>query len=417
MKKKMILAVLISMLVLPTFGINWRATEISPEVEMENLLYVNPQRINAAVNEMISIEVRIANAVNLYAYDFKFRYDNTILNCLDALIPPGHFLESPNIFNVKDGEIHQDEGFVWFAITILGDEQTKNGSGVLGIITFQVINEGWCALDLSDSTLISCSQDNSIQESERYFSNGYFATPDYSNFVLHDLAIIDVEISSKNVVAGDPVEIKVLTKNEGTETETFDIKVFYDDNLIGTQTVKDLPLGAKKTSTFNWETAGIALSNYTIRTEAGVVSGEIDIADNTYTGEMVRVYSLENSSVARINQLLIMTDLPQTEFERGTSLGLSVNYTWMASNKIQFCIDARAYDSQGKEISFSGIFVPCDTPGDTIWPHTSCSVVSIFVPEFAALGEAKIVVRILSDWLRLEPEEYARAQINFNIVG
>jgi len=88
---------------------------------------------------------------------------------------------------------------------------------------------------------------------------------------------------------GQPVYIDVTVVNEGTATETFDVTVYYDATIIGTTTVWNLPPRASYWFTFVWDTTDVAEDTYTISTEADVVPGETDTADNVYINGAVTV--------------------------------------------------------------------------------------------------------------------------------
>jgi len=106
---------------------------------------------------------------------------------------------------------------------------------------------------------------------------------------LHDVAVIDVAPSLTEVYVGEAVTITVIAKNEGTATETFNITVYYNGNIIGIQSVADLAPGSDTVLTFSWTTLGVPVGEYVIKAEASVVPGEIDIEDNTYIDGTVTV--------------------------------------------------------------------------------------------------------------------------------
>lgn len=111
---------------------------------------------------------------------------------------------------------------------------------------------------------------------------GYFT-------VVHDVAIESVAVSKSEVFVGDVANISVIVRNEGSVTETFNVTAYYNTTVIETQIVTDLAVDAEKTLTFSWNTTDISPSNYVIKAEASAVSGETDTADNTYTGDSLRV--------------------------------------------------------------------------------------------------------------------------------
>ena len=109
---------------------------------------------------------------------------------------------------------------------------------------------------------------------------------------IHDVSIISVTPSATEVNLGQTVNITVVVKNEGDFTETFNVTLYYDNNVIGTQTVTDLAPSASKTLTFIWNTAGVTSdTNYTIKAEASTVQGETSTDDNTNADLTLRVKS------------------------------------------------------------------------------------------------------------------------------
>jgi len=107
--------------------------------------------------------------------------------------------------------------------------------------------------------------------------------------LIHDVAVTNVTPSSTVVLAGDEVDITVTVRNKGTETEAFDVTVYYDNRAIGTQTVTDLAQDAEETLTFLWDTTSITVGNYTIKAIASPVNGEANVADNTYVDGEIEI--------------------------------------------------------------------------------------------------------------------------------
>ena len=114
--------------------------------------------------------------------------------------------------------------------------------------------------------------------------------------IAHDVAVTNILLSSSTAYIGDIVQINVTAKNEGTETETFDVTAKYENTTrgifgtIATQTVYDLNPSATTTLTFDWNTIEVQpCVYYTIKAEASVVEGEIDTADNFNSDGMVKI--------------------------------------------------------------------------------------------------------------------------------
>jgi parallel beta-helix repeat protein len=114
--------------------------------------------------------------------------------------------------------------------------------------------------------------------------------------VVHDVAVIDVTVRPTTVTQGQIVYINVTVQNQGSFTESFNVKVYADENktvvgdeiTIGAQFVDSLQPGANVILGFEWNTTA-AEGSYWISAEADVVPGETDTVDNLLLNGKVRV--------------------------------------------------------------------------------------------------------------------------------
>jgi len=106
---------------------------------------------------------------------------------------------------------------------------------------------------------------------------------------VHDVAVINV-VPWKTVVGQIfSCRINVTVANEGGFTETFDVTLYANTIVIGTETVYDLLLGTSTILIFMWDATGFAKGSYTITAEAEQVPGETDLDDNTFEDGAVMV--------------------------------------------------------------------------------------------------------------------------------
>jgi len=109
----------------------------------------------------------------------------------------------------------------------------------------------------------------------------------YEGLRIHDIAVKSI-VPYKTVVAENrTVAINVTVENQGNSEDTFSI-ILYIGNNIETQ-VLTLPGGELGVLTFEWNTTGIPLGNYTISAYAWPVPGETDVTDNSLTDGTVYV--------------------------------------------------------------------------------------------------------------------------------
>ena len=97
----------------------------------------------------------------------------------------------------------------------------------------------------------------------------------------HDIAVTSITLA--RVATGELVNITVVAKNNGTVNETFNVTLYYDSALIGTQNVTDLASSTNTTLLFVWNTTGILAGTYTVKAMASKVEGEMNIANNVLT--------------------------------------------------------------------------------------------------------------------------------------
>ncbi|MFP3985077.1 MAG: cohesin domain-containing protein [Candidatus Bathyarchaeia archaeon] len=113
--------------------------EITFAAAQNTMVYIDPPFHEAQqVGQTFSINVSISNVENLYGYDFILWYNTTLLDCINVEWPRGHLLtptlNPSNIWKIK--ALNETIGAVRVVATLLGDEPSKNGSGILVTITF-----------------------------------------------------------------------------------------------------------------------------------------------------------------------------------------------------------------------------------------------------------------------------------------
>lgn len=127
----------------------------------------------------------------------------------------------------------------------------------------------------------------------------------------HDVAVTNVVPTETLVGLGFSVEVNVTVANIGNSTETFNVTTYANATPIGAQQVT-LPSGNSTTISFNWNTAGFTVGNYTISANAEPVPGENDTANNTYTDGTIQVIP----ELSFLLPVFMITALPAIAYER-----------------------------------------------------------------------------------------------------
>jgi len=107
----------------------------------------------------------------------------------------------------------------------------------------------------------------------------------------HDISIENATLSTDETYVSTIVNITVIVKNIAniSVSETFNVTVKCDLNIIETEQVVDLAQGVNTTLTFNWNTTGVVPGNYIISAEASIVPDELNTDNNIFGNGMIRV--------------------------------------------------------------------------------------------------------------------------------
>jgi hypothetical protein len=105
----------------------------------------------------------------------------------------------------------------------------------------------------------------------------------------HDVAVTSLYPSSHIAYAGQELNITVTVKNLGNATESFNLTLYYDSNVIGRVLVRDLPPWVERSVTFEWDTSNVAEGNYTLKAYAEPVKDETNTANNLFIDGKVAV--------------------------------------------------------------------------------------------------------------------------------
>lgn len=266
------------------------------------LIYTDPEIVTKEQGETFSIYVTAsgvpADPPALWLQEFNMSFDPSVLAVVDD---PATDKDIEGV-NTGDTEPYLDEIWVeklnntegWVKVTAgrpLGVKTGLGGIVQIAKVTFEVKAEGFCELELRD-TRIKYGKPYDPEDVPHEKRDGYFTTELFP----YDIAVTEVTVSPSTPAVGKSASITVVVKNEGTETVSFSVTVYYDNTTIGTpQSVANLETGASTTLTFTWDTKGVALGEHMIKAEAVITDEtvtEIDTSDNVRT----RIVTLKEAS-------------------------------------------------------------------------------------------------------------------------
>jgi len=192
---------------------------------------------------------------------FTFKPENPVVN---QLVSFNASLSTPNGGTIVS--------YIWD----FGDK--TNGTGILTTHTYTSFGYYQVTLTVTDSEGYSDSTSSTLRVN------------------VCDVAIVSVTPAATNINWGQVVDITVVVRNEGTISETYNVTLYYEENVISVQNVTNQPPSALTNLRFRWNTTNVASdSNYQIKAEISALSGETDITDNTYIDGTIKVMTAKGS--------------------------------------------------------------------------------------------------------------------------
>jgi hypothetical protein len=366
-------------------------------------LYVDPATSKVLVDKTFTVNISIANVTNLYGWEFVLYYNNTMLNGTEIIEGPFLRTHGSTFFNITDfnDAYNVTHGRVWATGVLLGNVSGVNGSGVLASITFMCKEFGSSILQLVDTTL----GDPEGAPITHTAVGGLVETWP------RNIAIKSVTPSTYEAYEGQVISIAVAVKNEGNYTETFNVTAYYDDKVIETRTVRDLAPWAETTVTLNWDTIGVPPeSNYTIKAEASVLSGETNTTDNTFTNGAVRIKTV----VVKIVELIPCneTGYPTSSFKIGSMAHFKVVVNNNAIGPLDGLIAINIYDALGATIGVATLQESPMPQGESVL------ILGITIPKSARVGNAIVYASAFTDWPHLGGIPYCpERSATFELMG
>ena len=383
MKRKNVLSPLIILLLTITLLSAFNLNTAKVAAGEYPSIYIEPAISDAGLYDTFDISIKTDYVGdNVTGWQLVLAWNPSILECTSVtegtLIPTGpvagrtpeYFMSQgvmdPNYWNLAEGKYEEgDINNVAGELTLTGGyfEFTAEPAPVvsgewMANVTFEVVGYGISDITIGPETkLITYSNVTSGTDElgnpdlyggwgEYHEQINAFTMPEniqhgyFENMaVVHDVNVVSVTPSPTVVDVGDPIDIDVEVKNEGSVPETFDVNVYHDSiapaTLIGTQTVTDLASLDTTTLTIIWDTTGVSVGNHSIITVASTVPGETDTEDNVIPrpftppptvkliGPIIPMAVIHASDREYVNEPLAFDGSVSWDVD-----GYIVNYTW-----------------------------------------------------------------------------------------
>ena len=170
MKKKILYLVLLTLLIV---GLTFPHAKVTIATPDENVVAVDPAPVTADPGGTFTINITIANATGLNAWEIKLKWSIAVLG---FSFPPINITEGPFLKSVGTTQMYENPmqmlSSVQIGVTLL-ENKTASGNGTLVTIDFPVVSAGNCTLDLYDVTLLDVDGNPITPVTEQ---DGYFYT-------------------------------------------------------------------------------------------------------------------------------------------------------------------------------------------------------------------------------------------------
>lgn len=141
--------------------------------------------------------------------------------------------------------------------------------------------------------------------------------------IIHDVAVTALYAQPLEVVVGEPIQITVQVKNLGTEPESFNVTLFYDNFPMVTLTSGFLAPGASGSLTYVWDTSSVMEGNYTIKAYITPVEGEQNTSNNWFSDGAVWIKA-PSVPVKKHDVAVTALNISKRSVYRGETLNVAV---------------------------------------------------------------------------------------------
>ena len=221
-----------------------------------------------------TINVTVDDVENLKTCIFNLTYIPSVIQEINIIVKP-----VSGQIPLKKLIVDDAAGYIWANVTYRQGITTYEPKTIM-TVDFVVVALGVSPINLTDTRLININNELVVHTVQ----HGIFIG------LIRDVAITALSADLHIAYQGWTVNINVTVKNKGNITETFEVKIYYDNTLGPAATVSELQPNEEITITIVWDTKNVPpCHNYTITAMAGPVPYEFNLSDNTFENGKVKI--------------------------------------------------------------------------------------------------------------------------------
>jgi len=295
--KKTLVALLVISLVTVAFLIVKLSVATPPSLGAK--FYIYPEKVEDPTlkpNSAFWINMTVYNVTNMVYCEFNVSYTPSIfvVSQIQKIAIQG---QNPSAYTDADDL----NGYVYVRLTYKQPITLFETDAQLLGVQFTVINYGSTILDLHNTTLKD--------------SNGYLiphkAGDGWIWIIKHDIALVDIAVSTNEIYVGRNITITVKVKNEGNIDESnVTVSIYANEKLIGILTTANLSPSEVKTILFNWDTLKMTPNNtpYKIKAEVNIIEYDTNTTNNSFLDGTVKIKligDINGDGIVNINDLTL----------------------------------------------------------------------------------------------------------------
>jgi len=207
----------------------------------ETRIYVDPPVVSAIPGETFTVNVKVADVLNLITYGFILSWEPSLLDVTS--VTEGAFLSaegtSPTSFFYVTFNEHEPDpfgvsGYVKVGCTLLGlTPPAATGDGTLATLRFLVKEEGNTSLHLSETSLVSSLYVPMAHVAEDGY--GYFQSLPPAEISIEPPIVVDASLQPSSVFS---INISVI---QAIEVYAWSLNMSWDPALLNVTSVEEGP--------------------------------------------------------------------------------------------------------------------------------------------------------------------------------
>jgi hypothetical protein len=247
-KKLCVFAILLS-LALSSF-----AAIPSPKAAPSTTLSLQPATVTfpsgIAVGETFNVTLHVSSVTNLWSWKVAVNWDPTALS-LTSAPKEGTFMGSGTLFLATPA--NNTGGSVPEVSDTLLSATGKSGSGNLATFTFEVLSLNPSVISISNAIMLDPSN-----------PHNQIAFTTANATIAHDVAATEITTQEAKTIVGSGLNLPInVTVAEGLSyTETFNITLYANTTVIGTETDQTMNSQSSMIIPFSWKPS--QFGNYTL---------------------------------------------------------------------------------------------------------------------------------------------------------